>query len=81
MPGIKLKDAALAEDDLLRQSFRYDELAPKTSSGEGSQPSNGGMHLGGMIQSAGWTRQKNLKPNDDGHFLIQYRASARWALR
>ena len=59
IPGIKLKDATLAEDDLLRHCFRYDELAPKTSSGDASPRSNGGMHLRGVVQSAGWTLEKS----------------------
>ena len=53
LPGFKLKDAALADDDLLRQGFQYDELAPKMSSGEGSPASNGGMHIRGVIQLTG----------------------------
>ncbi len=81
MPGIKLKDAALADDDLLRQGFQYDELAPKMSSGGGSPRSNGGMHLREVVQSAGWTHRKEQTPTDDGHFLIQYRDPTQWVLR
>ena len=50
-----LKDAALANDDLLRQGFQYDELAPETSSGDDYLRSNGGMHPRGVVQSVGWT--------------------------
>ena len=76
---MKHKGAALADDDLLGQGFRYDELAPKTSSGDGSQPSNGGMHLRGPV---GWLdTRKKIKANNDWQFLIQYRESTQWRLR
>ena len=64
---MKHKGAALADDDLLGQGFRYDELAPKTSSGDGSQPSNGGMHLRGPV---GWLdTRKKLKLTMTGNSL------------
>lgn len=59
MSRINLKDAALADDNLSRQGFRCDELAPKTSSGDSSVRSNGGMHLRGVVQSAGLTLKES----------------------
>ena len=74
IPGSKLKDAALADDDLLRQGFRYDVLALKKSCGDGSPRSNGGMHL--VSWSSRLARDtEDFEPADDGYSLVQYRAS------
>ena len=62
IPGFNFKDAALAAEDLLRQGFQCDELAPERLSGDGSLRSNGGMHRGVVVQSAGWTgKTKKVK--------------------